>query len=322
MSVDIPFTPITSPLSGKSSPNYARSDVPLVEIFKAHDERVQSTADFVNALTTRYQLKRINEGKTGMVRWGEKVLERLLRNDIVCMGCHRRKRIGLVFCWVCWDKGCNADNVDTTKYFRTPCKYAGLSLSSWLGIYSEHTLEDERHQRWNHNIQNLIVPEEHWEDPLYDPVTAPVAIVLTSGQVKKPLRPQIRFVHSNVCAPQVISPSKRLSQTISKSDTIQRRDFIQSLKHLSKPLSLNNSQQERANILTIQRLWCTIIPMIARIKFLKEHTPSIKRNEYLVFKSLMRIKMAKKAKVFGKLIHIVEENKFKRSISKFFILVS
>ena len=85
------------------------------------------------------------------------------------------------------------------------------------------------------------------------------------------------------------------------------------MKQLSKPLSLNTSQQEHANLLTRQRLWTTIIPMIARTRFLKEHTPSIKRNEYLVFKSLMRIKMATKAKVFGKLLHIVETNKFKRA---------
>ena len=313
MSSSIPLTPMLSPLTSPASSNGGRNDIPLVEIFQSRDEKVQHVADMINALTTRYQLKRINEGRTGMVRWGEKVLERLLRNDIVCMGCQRRKRIGLVFCWVCWDKGCNVENDSNEKYFRAPCKYAGLSLSAWLGIYSEHSLEDERRQRWNHNLENLVVPEEFAEDPLYDPVSAPVTVILTNNNVKKPLRPQIRFAHSNVCAPQRISPSKQLSLTINKKDMIPRKNFTESLKQLSKPLSLNTSQQEHANLLTRQRLWTTIIPMIARTRFLKEHTPSIKRNEYLVFKSLMRIKMATKAKVFGKLLHIVETNKFKRA---------
>ena len=44
------------------------------------------------------------------------------------------------------------------------------------------------------------MPEEYEEDPLYEPVSATVSVIMTTGKTEAPLRPQIRFVHSNVPA--------------------------------------------------------------------------------------------------------------------------
>ena len=171
-------------------------------------------------------VKQVNLGKSGRVRCGERTLELLLRDDFVCMGCRRRKRIGLVFCWVCWDKGCSAKTTSSKRtYFRSPYTFAGLSISSWLGIYSEHTLEDEAKECWNRKLKNLRVPEEYEEDPLYEPVSATVSVIMTNGKTEAPLRPQIRFVHSNVCLPHTVQPSKRLQESMKRKDQIPRKSL-------------------------------------------------------------------------------------------------
>ena len=119
------LTPVKSPSFGSRQP----SSTEYPEIFQAREETVQYIADAVNKKISQYVVKQVNLGKSGRVRCGERTLELLLRDDFVCMGCRRRKRIGLVFCWVCWDKGCPASTASSRQtYFRSPYNFAGLSI--------------------------------------------------------------------------------------------------------------------------------------------------------------------------------------------------
>ena len=143
-----PIYTVKSPLSEAGS---QQAEYP--EIFKPGGNSAIYW-DAVNKKVSQYVVKQVNLGKSGRVRCGERTLELLLRDDFVCMGCRRRKRIGLVFCWVCWDKGCPAKTTSSKRtYFRSPYTFAGLSISSWLGIYSEHTLEDEAKECWNRKLK-------------------------------------------------------------------------------------------------------------------------------------------------------------------------
>ena len=265
-------------------------------------------ADHVNRLVSLYKKDRQNRGRRKRFRIGESLLETLLRKDMRCASCSRRKRIGLVFCWTCWDEGCSSPE----KYFRAPFQFSGLSVSSWLGIFSVHTVEDEARGR-SRDIKNMIVAEDELENPALNPVSAPTTVVLTNGQTRKPILPQVKYTHSNMCAPGVGSPKKKHDYRIRQRDVRPLLSFAEALKLHSSQMTLLTSAQHESHERTLQRMWSIIIPVMARIKFLKERTPTIVRNEYLVKRSLKRMQMRLQGAVFNKLTLIVEHNKLKRS---------
>ena len=86
------LTPVKSPSFGSRQP----SSTEYPEIFQAREETVQYIADAVNKKISQYVVKQVNLENLAEFD-AENALELLLRDDFVCMGCRRRKRIGLVF---------------------------------------------------------------------------------------------------------------------------------------------------------------------------------------------------------------------------------
>lgn len=275
-------------------------------VFEASNILLQPLAVYINRLVDVDNKQRKNHGKHSKARVGEARLERLLRNTIVCTSCFRRKRIGLVFCWSCWDNGW-ADK----SYPRSPFRFSGLSVSSWLGIFSEHTIEEEAKGR-SRDIKNMHTPGEEDENPQYNPPTAPATVMLTTEKQSKPIRPQVQFIHSNICNPGQHAPAKMHDYRVQQMDLKPKLSFTQALHVHSQPMQLYHSEQKKSYTRTLQRMWTILVPMISRISFLKDHAPTIIRNEYLINRALMKMKLATEAKVFATLLAFCNYQKHQR----------
>ena len=147
-------------------------------------------------------------------------LQTLARSQPMCFGCRRRKKIGLVVCWRCWDtgrpekitNGVGASVYETEEeeeyreameyFYATPVSQLRLVFPEWLGLHDEDYIPSgpgtfisgKRRKFENRKLIN----KEEIENPEYQPLGSATASVLLSGAPSNKLINGVRYMHSNI----------------------------------------------------------------------------------------------------------------------------
>ena len=149
-----------------------------------------------------------------------KQLQALARSQPMCFGCRRRKKIGLVVCWRCWDtgrpetitNGVGASVYETEEeeehreameyFYAKPLSDMRLMFPEWLGLHDNDyvpsgvgtVIKGKRSMYENRRM----IDATQIENPEYRPLGSATASVLLSGAPSDKLVSGVRYMHSNV----------------------------------------------------------------------------------------------------------------------------
>ena len=145
----------------------------------------------------------------------------LARSQHACLGCLRRKKIGITVCWNCWDNGrptkitngVGASVYETEKeekhrqameeFYATPLSKIPLHFPEWLGLHDINYypkgkvgtyLKGKRFRYENRKV----IDNTQIENPEYQPLGSSTASILLCGARSNELINGVRFMHSNV----------------------------------------------------------------------------------------------------------------------------
>jgi hypothetical protein len=145
----------------------------------------------------------------------------LARSQQACLGCLRRKKIGITVCWNCWDNGrptkitngVGASVYETEKeekhrqameeFYATPLSKIPLHFPEWLGLHDINYypkgkvgtyLKGKRFRYENRKV----IDNTQIENPEYQPLGSSTASILLCGARSNELINGVRFMHSNV----------------------------------------------------------------------------------------------------------------------------
>ena len=180
----------------------------------------------------------------------------LARSQVLCFGCLRRKKIGLVSCWRCWDEGrpekitngVGASVYETQEeeeyreavecFYACPLSQQRLVFAEWVGLHGEKYIPSgpdsfitgKRRMYDNRKLVNSV----EIENPDYQPLSSATASVLLCGARSDELVTGVRYMHSNVYRREVRDgvplADVRLEQGGPASSSTSSRQSVSSLQ--------------------------------------------------------------------------------------------